>query len=403
MSADAHFRIPPDGLSPDPAADLEHIRPGRFWPIVAFLAFAIGLLTIGGLWFVGEKADDRKTAEDDLTVVVLLKSRAIANWAEERRGDAAALAFQLSASRQTRDWLETGAPGDGASEHVVRKLHALDVYKTYRDVTLFDGRGRALVSTSGAGPPPDDRLKPLIARTVTTGASQLTVLYGQTNRGDDDEIIVSAPVADADSGRAIGVVGLRVMRSAGLATLIRWWPGASPSAETRILDRLAPTAAPFHVGETSPDPIAARAASKGFQGALEGRDDRGVEVIAASAPIPNTPWVLIVERDASEVFARIQRTVVIVGGATAALVMSGGLLLIASRRREQAVLIARRTEAEARRQVLARGFEFLTRYANDIILLGPSRSHRRRQRASGRSVPVATGRPDRLGLRKSRP
>ncbi|MBP1768781.1 MAG: hypothetical protein H6P98_2896 [Candidatus Aminicenantes bacterium] len=107
----------------------------------------------------------------------------------------------------------------------------------------------------------------------------------------------------------------------------------------------------------------------------ETRDYRGMKVLAVVREIPDSPWYLIVKKDRSEIFTplRARMTVLAVAflGLTAGLV----LVLLFWMKRREARFYRRELEDERKRLALVRHFEYLHKYANDIILLS-DREHR---------------------------
>ena len=110
-------------------------------------------------------------------------------------------------------------------------------------------------------------------------------------------------------------------------------------------------------------------AALGEEGIMEGRDYRGVPVLAALRTIPRTPWCIVAKVDKEEVFAPLRARALGTALFVAVLAMSASLAdAFFWHRRRLAFTQEHLAEAHARR-VLAERVAYLTHHANDIILL----------------------------------
>ena len=108
---------------------------------------------------------------------------------------------------------------------------------------------------------------------------------------------------------------------------------------------------------------------RGQEGIVEGLDYRGVPVLAAVRRIPDSPWFLIAKVDTKEVYTPVRdraRTVIIL---VTLLIGGAGLILGFLWFRQRARSYKKLYEAELERQALVQRLDYLSKYANDIILL----------------------------------
>ena len=127
-------------------------------------------------------------------------------------------------------------------------------------------------------------------------------------------IDIVATVRDA-AGQPLAVVVLRHDPSSYLYPLIQSWPTPSRSAETLLVQRDGESALFLnelrHQAKTAltlrqpltRTHIPAVQAVLGKQGISEGRDYRGVAVLADLHPIPGSPWFIVAKVDAEEIYA----------------------------------------------------------------------------------------------------
>ena len=113
----------------------------------------------------------------------------------------------------------------------------------------------------------------------------------------------------------------------------------------------------------------------GKEGVVEGKDYRGVETLAALKHIPDSPWYMVAKIDTSEALSawhfRAGIIIASVAGFLAAALAATGLIW----QRRQRLAYQALYQAELESQALRSHFEYLVKYANDIILLTDENYH----------------------------
>jgi len=179
----------------------------------------------------------------------------------------------------------------------------------------------------------------------------------------------------------IGIILLRVDPYEFLYPLIQSWPTPSKSAETVLLRREGDevlflnelrhqknTALNLRFPISEPQ-LPSAMSMRGITGVVESVDYRGVPVLAVAKNITDSPWFLVAKVDKEEIYAPIQKLVQTVTFLVSILIVAtgAGVGFIWHRQRANFYSIQYETELEKRR--LAQRYEYLTRHANDIILL----------------------------------
>jgi PAS domain S-box-containing protein len=126
-----------------------------------------------------------------------------------------------------------------------------------------------------------------------------------------------APVPD-NTGQPIAIMVLRSKAAEFLYPLIQSWPTPSKTAETLLVCREGdsvlflnelrhrPNTAltlRFPLTDTT---LPAAQAALGKYGRFFGRDYRGLEVLAVTQPVPDSPWSIVAKVDAEEVLAEVK-------------------------------------------------------------------------------------------------
>ena len=172
-----------------------------------------------------------------------------------------------------------------------------------------------------------------------------------------------------------------------LYPLIRGWPTRSRTAETFLVRRDGQDilhlsdvrghpgmALNMRVPLTHSDVPAVRAVL-GARGNFEGPDSSGVPVFAAARPVPGTPWFLVAKIDAEEVRAPIARRSIPEAIAAIALILAVAACVAFLWRRQQVRFYRDRYRAEVERRALIGHYDYLSRFANDVILLMDEAGH----------------------------
>ena len=117
--------------------------------------------------------------------------------------------------------------------------------------------------------------------------------------------------------------------------------------------------------------LPAAMAARGETGTTAGIDYRGVEVVAAMREVPGTPWFMVAKIDKAELFAPVNRLKTWMTGLGIALAVFGGGVLLVWLKGIQArhKLIVVQRDAALEREMLIKHFEYLAKYASDIILV----------------------------------
>lgn len=286
-------------------------------PRFLLLIFALAAMGLAGagVWFYqvqGEYTEEQVAAQ--LEAVGRLKVDQILRWRAERLADAGALVDSPLLAAALDRWL--GGP-NGEIERPIRET--LDVVKRnygYSDVLIAEPSGRVLVSASGDTSP---SLHPEAAAAVSkawrTGRSVFTDLHLDL-QGLKPHVGIAAPLFRQEGGsqEPLGAVLLESEAGRFLFPLIQSWPAPSRTAETLLVRREGEevlflndlryrkdAALKLRVPLARQDEPAVQAVL-GREGIFQGRDYRGVKVIASIHAVPGTEWSLVAKMDHSEAF-----------------------------------------------------------------------------------------------------
>jgi PAS domain S-box-containing protein len=357
----------------------------KFWKIpwyliLIFVLLSTGLITIGYFYYKYQVAYITEEKQTELAAIVDLKVNQIVSWRRERMADANVILNDRFFAVKVGDWLE-GAAGPDLKEEILNRLESLMFYQ-YQSVVLLDAQGTQRLSFPAERQEISSYTQGLARQALQTRQVVFSDLY----RAKDSKAIhlsLLAPLLVTKGGEKVpvGVVLLRIDPNQFLYPLVQSWPTPSRTSEIMLLRRQGNEVVVLnelrHQKDTaltlsfqlSEPKLPAAMAARGEKGVVEGVDYRGIPVIAALARIPDSPWSLIAKIDAGELYAPLRERFQLMAILLSALIAGAGVSVAFLWRNQQARFYRQQYEVERERHSLAQRYEYLTRYANDIILL----------------------------------
>ncbi len=343
-----------------------NIRPRRRIWVIAFALIVLILSSGAYRYYRTEMESIRNEKYATLASIGELKAGQIQWWIKERRADAERLAKdQLLIDVENRD-LENSlsrATKDRLRGHL--KIEMMD--GVYSDVLLFDSRGKILLAAQDDSHPGGPEILPALTASRESRRAVLSNFY-RCPKGVV-HLDTVAPVFDG-RGRLLRYVILRSNAEKILFPLIQSWPTPSATAETLLVKRVGEevlylnelrhrsgTALSFSIPLTRTD-LPAVQAVLGRTRIFDGRDYRGVEVLADLRPIQGTPWFMVAKIDIAEILAeRNKRASLILTIVVIVIILAGSLTAFYYRKHQvglyRQALMAQHGKAEAQGRLKA--------------------------------------------------
>ncbi len=312
------------------------------------------------------------------------KAGQIAAWRDTQKRIGESFSRNSMLSAEFEQWLREGAPSNGHKQMLRQRLDELQYVNGYKSLILLDrqGRVRLLLPAGSALGAEDARL----ARQAMDNRKSLFSDFHRNSYGDKGiSIDLVAPLIGADrgSGRVVGAAVLQIDPSRFLYPLIQAWPVPSASGETLLvrqdgndvlflndLRHKTGTALSLRLPLATPK-LPAAMAVKGERRTADGIDYRGIGVVAEMRSVPGTPWFVVSKVDREELFGPISQLQNWSIGIAMIYVAIGGLLVLAwlYGQKAQNKFLRVQHAAAVERAMLVKHFEYLTKYANDIIVV----------------------------------
>ncbi|MDS4032229.1 MAG: GAF domain-containing protein [Candidatus Contendobacter sp.] len=347
----------------------------RTWAAV-FVSVTLALLAGGYGYYQNEAERIRQEKYQDIATIGELKVNQILQWRRERLANARKTSRSPFFQRALAEW--RGAPETpGLRADWRRRLKLEQEAYGYADALLLDPDGRILLAATDDPGPVDSVTQQAITAALASHGAVFSDFYrSPAGRVYLDTVV---PVPDAEE-RPLAVLILRSDAVSYLYPLIQSWPTPSRSAETLLVRREGDlvvylnelrhqpnTALSLRVRLARSDLPAARAAL-GQQGSFQGKDYRGVEVLADLRPVPGSPWFLVTKVDTDEILAEARYR----AGMIALFVFLSILLVAAltawAYRRRQAGLYQNLYRSERRRREEQEEFRIILYSIGDAVI-----------------------------------
>ena len=352
-------------------------RGGFLFVAITFIALAAGIGVAGYRYHLAQEEAVRAAIRYYVSARAAGAVTTIAQWADERLANGRVIVEQ---SRQFAPvWEELARSQSKRWPEKARTWAESFAPLGFENVFLIDPEGRNAYSLTGALLPLTDDLRSAVLRAEVEQKPTLSDLHkmpGQSSAHLDLVIPLFAP-----GGRPAGAFAMRLEPNATLFPRLQIGQPPYPSAEVLAVRpdgdsfvHISPLHdmpnAQLQMGDRiSGDSVAVTALKSGGRPVFEAVDYRGRRVIASSLKVPGTTWTVIAKVDADEVKNAVAGSTVFTAVVCALLIVIAGLALAYGWRNQSAGLYRNLYEEELKRRALSGHYEFLTRHANDLILL----------------------------------
>jgi two-component system sensor histidine kinase/response regulator len=356
-------------------------KPPVPWPFIGtFLIVLIIVLVSGHFYNIYQKSRILREKQNELTAIADLKVNQIANWRQERIGDGNTISDNGLFVKQLIDYLKSGQKG--SRQELFDWMKSLTVNFDYKSVLLLDRN----VNVRPSYPPQDsivgDYMRSFIPELIRKHKVILTDLHKPENIDyiHLDLLIPLVSVFKSDTS-TMGFLLIRVDPEKILFPLVKSWPTPSKTSESLLLRQegdsvlylndlrhLVRTALSLKL-PLSDSTLPAAMAVNGFEGTTNGLDYRNVAVLAAVRKIPGSPWYLVAKTDEEEIVSNLDDEILLTRIIVTLFLLTIGSVIGLLWRHQRSRFYRAKYEIELNRLALIKHFDYILKYANDIILL----------------------------------
>ena len=359
----------------------QHKRTTRWFLIIVFLLFIAGILVTGFFFYQSQQQHIKTDAKNNLAAIADLKVDQIDQWRNEQVNDAEIIFDDALFAKQVETYFKASNRA-GRKQELLNTMETFQYHFKYESILLIDAKGTVRLSLSVHG----DTITPHSQALIKDAYLQHRAIFSNLNSTNfsssvNIDLVIPLLLSNRKDMTIAGGLLLRIDPNRSLFPIIQKWPTSSRSSETLLLERnfddviylneLRHQKDTVHIFRVpiSNDDLPASMAARGIEGIEEGKDYRNIPVLAVVRKIKNTPWFMIAKVDQEEIFAPLQLQAWIVGFGMFLIILSTSAIIGFWWRHQRARFYLEQYEAQLERQALVKHFEYLIKYANDIILL----------------------------------
>ena len=349
--------------------------------IVLFLAVAALIILSSFLIYTFQKESITRTKNEELATIAQLKIAQVEKWTDERLEDAYSIMQDNIFINHVEEFFKD-ENNARLREDILTKMRSVDHNSEYFGIALASASMQVKLATSAlymnigntaitSGKEAIRRKTPIISKI------HYTDFVGKVHL---DMVIPLLKTSRTDTA-VIGTLIIRIDPNKFLYPFIQTWPQKSISAEAILLQiendslvytnnlKFRPHAAlqlKTKLNEDYRDGM--ELIRKGYH-FMSGKDYRGEEVIAYVGPILNTQWFLVAKMDQEEAYAPIRVRAIYLAFITMLLLLIEAIILwifwkrVTTRHKQDI------EQALSEKKALQHHFEYLIKFANDVILL----------------------------------
>ena len=369
------------GLQVWPSSFTDETGPSR--PLRAslliFVLLSAGILVFGYVYHRQFERLYKTEVETTLASISDLKVSELRHWREERLGDATVFYGSITFADLAGRFLRTPEAVDARMAILTWFRQESEAYQ-YDRLSLYDTALVERLSYPGGLEMTDS----LFLRHAAVALHSHEIVFQDFYRDEHTHRVylnILVPILEfRETGRVIGMVAMRIDPRRYIYPLLKRWPTLSRTAETLLIRRDGQTALFLNELKSNSDAalklrvpldstdVSALKAAFGRVGIVEGRDYRGVSVIADVRAVPGSPWYLIARVDLSEVYTPLNERLWIIVFLVCAMLLGVGLGVGMVSRQQKARFYRNRYLADRERAWL---HDVIARSLNEIYVCDP--------------------------------
>ncbi len=349
--------------------------------IILFLVISTGSILIGVLYYKSQKKNLLETSMQELSTITDMKVRQVTQWRQERIGDGTFLSENISLIRQFSGYLKN-MHDRKLHDDLIGDLHGIIGNYDYKNALFIDRDLNVRLFYPDLDTVIGNYLKPRLPDILKKRKVLLTDLHhtGKVSFVHLDLIVPLKGPEQKDTS-IIGILILRIDPDKILFPLIQSWPVKSNTSESFIFNRendsivylselryLSNASLNFKKSVTE-EKLASAMALRGYIETSDAIDYRGVPVFASMKKVPESPWFLLAKTDRDEIYKSLRDQLKFVIIIIVLMIITSlflcGLLVWQQRLR----YYRSKFESEKERQVLEKRYNYILKFANDLILI----------------------------------
>lgn len=318
--------------------------------------------------------------KQELLAIADLKVNQINNWRNERMADAEVFRKNTHLIKELNGYFNNSISKEMRGEIELWLKSYRELYG-YKEIYMFDKFNKPKFILTEKKVILCNNMKVFIDSAKARGASFFADYHRDSLMGIHISVIIPLYIYQKKEKIFVGSVALIIDPADFLDPLIQQWPTISKTSETLLLKPVDDsivflnglrhrknTALNLKIPVSDTNVLGVKAVN-GAIGLVEGLDYRHKRVIGVISRIPDTNWFLITKTDWDEINNPLFEKKILSLGILFIFLIIAGLSFWYYRNRQFSAIYKRNYEVILEKQALSKRFEYLTKYANDIILM----------------------------------
>jgi PAS domain S-box-containing protein len=359
---------------------LKSLSPFTVRLLVFFLLFFVIVNVLGFVYNKSLRKQVFAQTQNELTLISGMKAMQLANWRMDKIAVGSNITENSPLVRTMLHFLRTGDLQ--AKMETERWMLSIVNSSDFLNAQIIDNTGKVILTVPSDTIGSYQYIKSIVREHKNDTSAVLSDFHTFGGLGIV-HLDLTVPLSDKKSvkGYSEALLVLRVNPAISLYRMIQSWPLESSTSETILIRTEGDEAvylndlrhfdnAPFGLRTSSENPgDISKMVVAGVSGAVSGLDYRGVKVLASIREVPGTDWILISKTDEAEVLQNNKDQFILTKVIFALFIFSGlsviGLIFWTRRVR----FYREQYDNEIQKQALKKHYDYILKYANDIVLL----------------------------------
>jgi len=361
---------------------IQNQKPAIPWPLILlFLALSTGELVVGLIYYKQQKEHILNETRQELSAIADLKVRQLTQWRDERINDGNLLKRNHSLISLFAEYTRSKQNNE-LYHKLMENLRSLVENNDYVSIFFIDRNRKIILSYPERDISMESALIRSIPEVMDNGNVVITDIHNMPLTDDHPHIdlIVPLKLSDQADDPVFGAIILQIDPAEVLFPLIRTWPLPGKTSEAYLVrqdgDEVLYLSGLKYSGNIdlmrksiTDEKLAGAMAIQGIQESVDAVDYRGVRVVAAMKKVPELPWFMVAKTDYDEILGTLNLRMNQIFMTTFLFILITALLLGLLWWNQRVRFYREKYEMELEHLALVRHFDYILKYANDVIML----------------------------------
>ncbi|MCF8303629.1 MAG: PAS domain S-box protein [Bacteroidales bacterium] len=344
--------------------------------LIVFAVVFLVLIMVGYSYYLKQKEEIKEETHQFINTTNTYKGHQIVNWRQERINDLFTLSQNQSMLNTIKGYLKNG--NEEHRQSLIKWMNSWKEHFDYRKIYLVTPDKEYLIGNNSQ----DEKIHKSTVKYLDQARQSGSVVFSPLHKTAHDDVHIGliAPLYD-NMGKLISYMVLEINPDRFLYPIIEQATIPSQTGET-ILFKASGSGIEFlsdlrfmknsilkQYVPTEKENIFYKIATQVDKGLIQGTDYRGAKVLASVEKLDGTPWFILTKTDVKEVYGLFRTSAIQTAVILLLILILTAVVLYVVWRRQSYRYYRHQLDLERERSSLLKQHDYLTRYANDIIIM----------------------------------